>query len=405
MAVVNLANTQGRTQFFERTILINLDYWLVWLDEAHEDVEDLDRERNNIVKAILLAFHLKREGWVLTRRLIIAFSPYMERRAHWDVWHGILRQAIGIAEYMGDEAGVVNLSSLLARLLFQLSRFKEATAAYRQTIRLARQIGDKFSEARACTNLGYFYVGHGRWHRAEILCCHALQIFETLGSEHGLAHTENHLGVLYIWQKRWQDAADHLNRACDIWATMEDQHGLMRGFMNLGLLNSNLRLFDKALDYYTLAQKQASIVGEEKEFYAIEINIAYIYNENGQAHLAEGPARKAQDFFQHHQDQVQLGMAWHNLGAACIYQGKFQEGHSYLKAALEASRRLENARLEIEVLISLIEYELTSGNRQSAVNWLQSADQTLAKYPELEQFSALQGSLAEYNQQVQEVDR
>jgi Flp pilus assembly protein TadD len=99
----------------------------------------------------------------------------MERRGLWNVWNSMLRRAIQMADFVGDEVASVNLSALLARLLFQQSYFTEASHTYRQTIRLARKTRDKFNEARACSNLGYYYAENGQWYRAEVLCCYALK--------------------------------------------------------------------------------------------------------------------------------------------------------------------------------------------------------------------------------------
>jgi hypothetical protein len=169
MAVVSLIDNQRRTQFFREIILLNLEYWQAWLAQVHSaDMVAINLERNSIVRAILFGLDLGEVAWPTTYPLVTTFSSYMERSGQWDVWYGVLRRAIKIAKVVGDEASIVDMSALLARLLFQKSHFQEACRYNRQTIRLARQTGDRFNEARACSNLGYHYIETGQWYRAEV---------------------------------------------------------------------------------------------------------------------------------------------------------------------------------------------------------------------------------------------
>lgn len=239
MASISLTDVPGRANFFRQTVLNNLRYWQGWLETNLNQATALDRERNAIAKALSFAFDLD-PAWPVVFELVTTLSPLMERRGHWDLWQWVLTRALETAQRMEDRAAEVTLSALLARLLFQQSRYKEAVCHYRRTIRLARQIGDQFNEARACTNLGYHFIEQGRWQRAEVLCCYALCLFEAIDSDHGRAHTENHLGILYTRRHRWPEARQHLERACNIWQAMGDDHGSMRGYLNLGGLYRHL---------------------------------------------------------------------------------------------------------------------------------------------------------------------
>jgi tetratricopeptide (TPR) repeat protein len=199
---IALADTGNRIGFFQQTILVNLHYWQGWLENKIDDVVALDRERNGLLKAISFALDMEALAWSATLQLINGLASYMEQRGYWDSWSRVLNRAIQVAQYLEDDAALVNLLGLKARLLYRQSHFKASEAAYRQVIHLARRLEDRFGEGRACTNLGYYYIERGHLLRAEILCRHALTLFERIQNQHGLAHTENHLGVLHIWQCR-----------------------------------------------------------------------------------------------------------------------------------------------------------------------------------------------------------
>ena len=308
MASISLTDTHSRSNFFRQTTLLNLRYWHAWLGNKTADIATLDRERNRIIRGISFALDLG-EAWPSVGELIVIFSPYMERRGHWDIWNGILNRAIKVARQIKDVANETTLSALLARLLFQQSCFKESVINYRRVIRLARQIGHSFNEARACSNLGYYYTEQGQWYRAEILCCHALHLFQQLGSHHGCAHTENHLGFLYTRQHRWEQARQHLERACAIWQSIEDNHGLMRGFLNLGGLYNDMEQPKEALIFLEKALHQAQLTGEEVISGRIYINISKACRLSGDLSEAKTYSKQVIAIFKQFSNLAELARA------------------------------------------------------------------------------------------------
>jgi tetratricopeptide (TPR) repeat protein len=381
MAVVSLTDNQTRTQFFHEAVLRNLKYWQEWLAKTQDtDIESLDSEWNSIVRAILFAFELGGVAWSQTHPLITTFSPYMERRGFWNVWNSLLRRAIQVAELVGDKGAAVNLSALLARLLFQQSRFKQASHYYQQTIRLARQTGERFNEARACSNLGYYYAENGQWYRAEVLCCHALKIFEQIDSDHGRAHTENHLGCLYTRQEQWLKAEQHLRRACAIWQKMDDKHGLMRGYTNLGWLYVETRRPEEALTSLNKALDYAQLTGDELTIGTIYLNIGIAYRLKKEYVAAGTYLRKAETIFQRCSHAFGLAKIQDNLGLLYLEQHDWLAAEFHLKAALLDWRSLASKYNEIQVTLYLAEYELARGNLSQASAELDEAEQLLARY-------------------------
>jgi tetratricopeptide (TPR) repeat protein len=389
MAVIALTDTQSCANFFQRRVLINLHYWRDYLAVNTEDVAALDREQSGIIRAISFALDLD-EAWSAVYKLIVTFSPYMERRGYWETWNWVLSRAIEAARWAEDVGAEANLSALLARLLQRQSRFKEAIACYRRTIRLARRSGDRFNEARSCSNLGYLYLEQGYWHRAEVLCRHALTIFEQIGSDHGRAHTENHLGILYTRQCLWDKARLHLERACALWGSMSDDHGLMLGFINLGLLYNEMECPAKALHYLDKSLQQAGLTGEEALLGTIYLNMGYAYKLNGEPAQTEIYARQAEAIFRRFSNSLYLPLAWINLGEACLDQGRWHEACLHLEAALEACRQSHNKYGEIKALMGMVEYNLAVGNHQKVSEQL----------PELEQL-VRQNSQDKYSRQFE----
>lgn len=403
MAIVSLVDKQSRAQFFQDAISINLNYWLNWLGQiADTDTEVVNHQRDGIIRAILFALDIGEIIWPTTHQLITDFSPYMERRGYWDLWHHVLYRAIKTAGVVNDKAALINLSALIARLLSQEGRFGEARHYYWQTIRMARQTGDKFNEARAYSNLGYHYVEHGQWLRAEVLCVHALRIFTRIGSNHGMAHTENHLGCLYTRQEQWEKSEQHLKRACAIWQKMNDKHGLMRGYINLSLFFVSTHCPDEALTSLTKALLYAQLTGDELTIGTCYLNIGFAYRMKKQFAESEAYIWKAKHIFQHHANTYGLALVQDNLGLIDLEQQKLSEAEAHLETALEAWRKLDYKYNEIQVLIYLAEVEIARGNQQQAGTWLDKAQQLLNRYDSAKRFRSLWARTNEFRRGLKE---
>lgn len=379
MTVETFTTPQSRTDFFQECIVRMIEYW-----QEHEAVKwlqiaVLDREREAILKVISLALDFT-PAWPLVRGLIVAFTRYMERRGHWEVWNTVLHRAIKVAQQQEDIEGEITLCVLVARLSQRRSELESVVTFYRRVIQLARKSGNRYEEARASCNLGYYYIDAGHWWRSEVLSYHALEIFEELKSEHGLAHTHNHLGLLFIRKCFWTTAEEHLKKACQSWKTLGDEHGLLRGNLNLGLLHIEAGESIKALDYLQQALRYADTTGEEGEKGTILLNLGLAYLENQDLHNAVNYSRQAEDTFRKHANTIGLAQVWHNIGIIQFQQENWNIGSHYCQESLAAYRQMGNWDGQIRVYIDLINYVYTMGGKTLAIQYLKQLDKLLEQH-------------------------
>lgn len=333
-------DTSDETTYFIQRVLQMVEQWNEAEAVQEVDVTILDHEYESVVKAISLGLALP-QGWSIVRPLIIAFTPFMERRGHWHEWHTILERAIDAANAAKDVDGEITLTALLARLCQRESRPKDVVYYYRRVIRMARQNGNRFEEARACSNLGYAYIDGGKGWRSEILNCHALEIFEELGSEHGLAHTHNHLGILYHRiQGRWELAEEHLTQACQLWQTNQDNHSLFNGYMNLGYLYNNIDRSEIALEHFTKARKIAEQTGESTGMANLWNNMAIAYRQSLDLRKAEEYAMQAESLFKQQANLIGLAQVWNNLGLIVYENNEHAKALNYLEESLTLYQNL-----------------------------------------------------------------
>ncbi|MBV7329780.1 tetratricopeptide repeat protein [Chloroflexi bacterium TSY] len=375
------ANHQSK-ELFHRHICQAVQYWAEHTAVQEINVPILDNKRDNILKAISLGIDL-REAWAWP--LIRTFASYMERRGHWEAWHGLLTRAIVAAQQTSDLDGEITLTALLGRLCQRQSRTHETIRYYRRVIRLARNAGNRFEEARTCSNLGFLFIDEGSWWRSEVLGCHALATFELLDSDHGRAHTHNHLGVLYTRQGRWEKAEYHYRSACVLWRAMGDQHSLIYGLENLGLLYNDMERFSDAIDYLEEALQYARLSGEGIEIGSIFNNLGIAHRESGDLDAAEMYAKQAKEIFERFASSLRLTRVWGNLGIVYVKRSEWELAVKYLEKSLNGYRTLQNKDGEISVLPHLIECELTRSNLSHAAQWISEFERVIEQNDNLKQ--------------------
>ena len=352
----NLQDLEARQSFFQDAIERMANYWNDCKAVKTVKVSFLDGERETILKAITLAMDVT-PIWPIVKNLMITFTPYMERRGHWDVWHNILSKAIDKAQLLNDIDGTTTLTALLARLCLRQSKNKESVQLSRKVISLARQSGNKFEEARVCSNLGFYYSNTGQWWRAEVLNCHALKIFEQLDNTHGLAHTHNHLGVLYFKQQNTKKAYKHLDIALKLSQELKDESFSSTVHGNLGLLYvSNPSEFKKAEYHLLTAIEKAKLSGSDATIGGHLISLAHTHRSSNSFDTALTYLKQSETLSKKLSDSLNLGKVWHNMGEVYFLQQDFPQGKGYLEKAVKIFEEINSGIYATNALDSLIEY-------------------------------------------------
>jgi DNA-binding SARP family transcriptional activator/Flp pilus assembly protein TadD len=369
-----LRTDSAEAQFFVQRVLAMVERWRTTEAVEQIDVTVLDHEYAAVLKAIALGLELP-AGWPTVKTLILAVTPYMERRGHWQEWTAILERAIAAAPCAADFDGEITLTALLARLCQRASQPYAVVRHYRQAIRLARRRGNRYEEARACSNLGYAFVLKGQWWRAEQLCHHALTLFLDLNSTHGQAHTHNHLGVLYTRLHRLDTAITHLQQACALWEAMGDNANLSYGYNNLGMLYLEMEQPAQALPWLQRAYHTAQAVGDHARIALFEMNLGVTYYQSGQLDEAEDRLKAAEGLYRTLATPLGLAQTWGNLGEVYLARDRLPEAEAYLQAALETYRGLGNVDGELKTLTGYRRLASAHGNQVEATLLNQTIEQ------------------------------
>ena len=118
-------NADGRNQLqtdlylarFRRKIAVNAASWLAYVRQHSGDTAALDREMDNLRKAIQQAL-AEQEAWESGLALTGEAWRHVEQRGYWLAWRGLLKQALEVSRQAGrpaDEAFLLDQMGELAR--------------------------------------------------------------------------------------------------------------------------------------------------------------------------------------------------------------------------------------------------------------------------------------------------
>jgi DNA-binding SARP family transcriptional activator/tetratricopeptide (TPR) repeat protein len=116
-----------------------------------------------------------------------------------------LREALGLYQAAGDDAGVANTHRDHAWLLERQGRYREALVHARQALDLFSATGHLPGQARAVNAIGWFHAMLGDYAEAITYCEQALELQRELGDRFGQAETWDSLG--YANQRLGRHAA------------------------------------------------------------------------------------------------------------------------------------------------------------------------------------------------------
>ncbi len=393
--------TQQASSYFEAQIRKRLAYWGNHEAVKTIDIQTLDRRRESVLNVISFGLELQ-DAWPLVRDLMLAFTRFMERRGHWQIWNDLLHRAIAVANHVGDTDGAVTISALLARLYLRQGPPEKTIFHHRQVIALARQAGNHYEEARGLTNLGYFYIDAGYWWRSEVLCCAAMEVIDQIEGEDGdylRAVTENHFGILYQRKNQWLIAEQHYTQACNIWENMEDHRGnLLFGYMNLGVLFIKKSEPNTAIEWHQKALEQVAQNGDNTHQAVVTMNLAVAYQEKEDFDEAIEFYKEAENLLRQNADILNLTRVFGNLGILYRQQQRWEQALEYMQAASEGYKSLNNWEGQLECLFDFLDYAIDIEDDEMVLFYMSQAEAMIDKHSQGTHRAKLMERLASYRQ-------
>ncbi|RPI58660.1 MAG: hypothetical protein EHM56_01210, partial [Chloroflexi bacterium] len=140
--------------FFRQKAAANALFWLDHVSRAPSSTATLNRERDNVAKALSLGLQVE-TAWQPAIELLLASHRYMEWHGSWRDWEQFLAAGLEISRQRGDVASEAAIVDRLGDLKRNEGDLAAAIACHEQAAQLNGQIGNAVGRARALANLGH----------------------------------------------------------------------------------------------------------------------------------------------------------------------------------------------------------------------------------------------------------
>lgn len=174
------------------------------------------------------------------------------RKDHPDSSLALARQAIVLADDIGDTVGLALAYKRVGLVMSRRSELDSALWYYRRALVLEERIGHRKGMMATSQNIGEVLKKKGDLDQARDMYLVALDLGRALGDDEAQALAHNALGATYQRLGDFDAALDNLFKALDIRKRANDDAGLRASYLNLGNLYFAFDRDAKAEEYYKL---------------------------------------------------------------------------------------------------------------------------------------------------------
>lgn len=181
---------------------------------------------------------------ILEKVKSIAFDKNVDSTIHY------LKTAIARSEKIGHLAGKTEALFLMANLLYEQNKYREALGLYNQALNAAMKQNNILLEARCLERISSIDLATGEDHDALKLYYEALLLFEQTNNKEGIAKMYNIIGLHKNSQNKYDTAEIYLNKAILLNSEIGNTRGLLHNKGNLGYIYEKSGQLEKAEKTY-----------------------------------------------------------------------------------------------------------------------------------------------------------
>jgi len=222
---------------------------------------------------------------------------YGAAESHW-------REALHIYEGLGDQRGIADTQSDLARLLELHGDYEEAERLYRAALEAKKRLGYPWEAAITQSDLARLLRLRGDYEEAEQLYRIALETLQHLGDRWMVAVILGDLVRLLVW------------------------HGD----------------YEKAERLYSAALEELSYIGDRRRVALVQNDLAYLFTLHENYEEAERLYRAALETFRRLDDQRRVVITQSGLAHLLILREDYEEAKRLYHAAMEILERMGDRR-------------------------------------------------------------
>lgn len=270
------------------------------------------------------------------------------------------KDAIKLSQEIRSMEHEVKCLRQLSITYWNLNDFYEYFHLNEKALRIAQILKHEKEEGRCSKNLGLFYWKLDYFSKAIEYYEKALLIAENLGDNVMIPDYLNHIGVIYRNIGNYEKSLDYLTRAYSKAQEIKDGNLLSMILNNIGntyrdkgLLSSNKEDFYLALNN----QERSLAIAKKNKDTKTEIEVL---NNLGSVYTDLKNYQKALEYFklgyvkaEEIQDLESLGMILNNIGIIYFNQGNYEESTQYYQKAIDLAQKLEGGQILWEAFFEI----------------------------------------------------
>ncbi|MCB9155367.1 MAG: tetratricopeptide repeat protein [Caldilineae bacterium] len=381
-------NADGRSQLqtdlylarFRRKIAVNAASWLAYVRQHSGDTAALDREMDNLRKAIQQAL-AEQEAWESGLALTGEAWRHVEQRGYWLAWRGLLKQALEVSRQAGrpaDEAFLLDQMGELARILGDNRRAQEHFDA---ALALSQALGDRVCEGRVLAHQSQIYLALGDLDAAGSCCEQAAAIFETQVDADYLAIAHNNWGIILLERGTPEDAMAHFELAAAGFESVGNRRGLAKALGSQGEAYRHLGHWGEAVERYRQAIAIDAEIGHDVHAAYTQMNLGILYHEQGHHEEALALHEAVEPLFRRLGDRPHLARIYNNMGVFLAHLGRIEEFQAAFDSAVTLHLEAEDRPRAAHTLTNCAEHLLDQKLINEASDYLDRAHALLDTLP------------------------
>lgn len=298
-----------------------------------------------------------------------------------------------------EAARKLNSEELEVDALHNLGVAHEAQGNYKEALKLEmaaldirKKIGDEFKMANTLNNIGIVYDEQGEYKLALDYYYNARRIYEKMKDKGKIAMVLTNIGIVLKAQGDYRNVVGYYRQAMTIYHELGKKFGEAACHANLGAVYSNLAIYDSALYYSLIAEKEFTQQNIQQFLPTTLVNAGIAYDKLGQKGKAKAyflRAKKMDETFENKKD----------LASVLIYLAKiYQDEGDFVTASSTASSALQTAK-KINAQQEVMNAKLTLSDIHVAKKDFEAA------YQEYKEYVAIKDSLfrQEKSKQIAEI--
>jgi class 3 adenylate cyclase len=268
-----------------------------------------------------------------------------------------LKEAIGLAQRLGYQAGEANAWNGLGGVEETRGNWMKAIDCYQKTLGLRQASGDDKGVAKAFSNLGKAYESLGIFDSALVKQRENLRICEQLNDSVGAGRAHYRLGHVLQTMGLYLEAYDHVNQSRLVVEDRRDTAGMARVYTLLGHIRFELEMMGEARNWYGKALVLLERLGDSTTLADALSDMGNVLDEldTSRTGLAIPIYMHALNIRKELSDQLGMAEIYNNLGSA------YKHLHQY-KLAQESVEKSIQIRMALNDRPGIMESYNTLGD-------------------------------------------